>query len=217
VLAIWFPEVLRSPRLAVLNGEGGDNARHADRLAEWLAGTDRAGLKRVLYLRDRDELSAGALEKLSRSPTVHILARRELENYLLDPGAIATVLGVLLPPGGEAPSAADVATVMNGAAEGLRTKIIVNRVCHQVAPARPLMEHALRQGLANSGADVEQVTSAVLERLITADDLRAQIAECWAEAAGSRAAGTQPPARRASPGTARPPTPARRAPGRAGS
>ncbi len=57
VLDVWLPEVLRNPRVAVLAGEGGDNARHADRLAKWLAGTDRAGLRRVLYLRDRDELS----------------------------------------------------------------------------------------------------------------------------------------------------------------
>jgi len=182
VLTIWFPEVLRSPRVAVLSGQGGDNARHAGRLAEWLAGTDRVGLRRVLYLRDRDELPAGALEKLSRSPTVHILARRELENYLLDPAALATVLGALLPPGTEAPPSADVATVIDEAAWGLRQKIIVNRVCRQVGPARPLMDHAIRQDLASAGADADQVTTAVLERLITADDLRAQIAGAWAEA-----------------------------------
>ena len=53
VLSIWFPEVLRDPRVAVLHGNGGHNARHADQLAAWLAGTDRVGLRRVLYLRDR--------------------------------------------------------------------------------------------------------------------------------------------------------------------
>jgi len=64
----------------------------------------------------------------------------------------------------------------------LRQKIIVNRVCRQVGPARPLMDHAIRQDLASAGADADQVTTAVLERLITADDLRAQIAGAWAEA-----------------------------------
>ena len=64
VLEAWFPDILRSPAVAVLHGGGGDNARHADRLAEWLARVDKIGLRRVLYLRDRDELSPRALKTL---------------------------------------------------------------------------------------------------------------------------------------------------------
>jgi hypothetical protein len=182
VLVVWFPEVLRSPRVAVLEGEGGDNARHADQLAEWLAGADRAGLRRVLYLRDRDELSAAALDKLSRSPTVHLLARRELENYLLEPAAIAAALGSLDLRGNEPPTADQVAEVLNEAAEGLRRKIVVNRVCRRIGPSQPLVGHQLRRELASAGADMEQITAKVLDRMMTADDLRAQIAKAWAEA-----------------------------------
>jgi hypothetical protein len=94
VLDACFPGVLNSPHVAVLDGEGGGNAVQ---LAEWLAGTDRVGLKRVLCLRDRRELSARALDRLDKSPTVYLLARRELENYLLDPAAITTVLGPRVP------------------------------------------------------------------------------------------------------------------------
>jgi hypothetical protein len=54
VLGAWFPGVLSSPRVAVPDGE-------------WLAGTDRVGLKRVLCLRDRRELSARALDRLDKS------------------------------------------------------------------------------------------------------------------------------------------------------
>jgi hypothetical protein len=86
VLGAWFPGVLSSPRVAVLDGEGGGNA-------VWLAGTDRVGLKRVLCLRDRRELSARALDRLDKSPTLYLLARRELVNFLLDPAAITIVLG----------------------------------------------------------------------------------------------------------------------------
>ena len=67
VLRVWFPEVLRNPAVAVLHGGGGDNARHADLLAEWLTGVDKIGLQRVLYLRDRDELSAAALRRLQNT------------------------------------------------------------------------------------------------------------------------------------------------------
>jgi hypothetical protein len=44
ILGVWFPDLLRNPRIAVLQGEGGDNARHASRFAEWLAGTGWLGL-----------------------------------------------------------------------------------------------------------------------------------------------------------------------------
>ncbi len=97
VLEAWFPDVLRNPNVAVLHGGGGDNARFADRFAEWLTGVDRIGLRRVLYLRDRDELSPFALKKLQDSGTVAVLARRELENYLLDPAAVAAVLRSAIP------------------------------------------------------------------------------------------------------------------------
>jgi hypothetical protein len=43
--------------------------------AVWLAGTDRVGLKRVLCLRDRRELTARALDRLDKSPTVYLGAR----------------------------------------------------------------------------------------------------------------------------------------------
>ena len=65
VLEAWFPEVLRNPRVAILAGDGGDSAVHADRLAAWLAGADRTGLQRVVYMRDRDELAPSVLEKLT--------------------------------------------------------------------------------------------------------------------------------------------------------
>jgi len=179
VLGVWYPEILRSPAVAVLRGRGGDNARHADRLAEWLAEVDRIGLRRVLYLRDRDELSSPTLRALQESKTVEVLQRRELENYLLDPPAVATVLGPLIEAGMAPPSAQDVAAAFNEAAESLRTKIVINRVCRQVHPARLLMDHSLRQDLARENADIETLTTAILERLMTQDELRSQIKAAW--------------------------------------
>jgi len=188
VLGAWFPEVLRSPVVAVLRGRGGDNARHADQLTEWLAGVDRIGLRRVLYLRDQDELSPSALQTLQRSTTVAVLQRRELENYLLDPAAVAQVLGPLVAGGMTPPTAADIVAAMTEAAEALRSKIIINRVCRQVQPARPLMEHSLRQRLASEDADQEAVTAAILDRLMTQDELRAQIKSAWQAAEADVAA-----------------------------
>jgi hypothetical protein len=179
VLEVWFPGVMRNPNVAVLSGGGGDNARYADRFADWLAGVDRIGLRRVLYLRDRDELSASALKRLEDSKTVNVLARRELENYLLDAPAVAAVLDAALPKSAERPSPEEVDAAIRDAAESLRRKIIIHRVCRQIAPSRPLMDHELRRQLARTGDGMEEITKAVLARLISAEDLRAQIAAAW--------------------------------------
>ncbi len=150
VLEAWFPDILRSPAVAVLHGGGGDNARHADRLAEWLARVDKIGLRRVLYLRDRDELSPRALKTLRASRTVGLLQRRELENYLLDPEAVSVALAPLVREGQAPPSGEDVAQLVGQTAEGLRRKIVVNRVCNQIQPARPVraenLVHVMRPG-----------------------------------------------------------------------
>jgi hypothetical protein len=82
-----------------------------------------------------------------------------------------------------APSAPEIAAVMTDTAESLRNKIIINRVCRQLRPDRPLMEHSLRQRLASVGADLDAVTTAVLERLMTRDELRTQIEAAWQAAA----------------------------------
>jgi len=76
----------------------------------------------------------------------------------------------------------DVAQLVGQTAEGLRRKIVVNRVCNQIQPARPLMEHRLRQQLAKDGADEATVTASLLERLMTAGELRSQVEAAWAAA-----------------------------------
>jgi energy-coupling factor transporter ATP-binding protein EcfA2 len=182
VLHAWFPDVLRNPRVAVLHGRGGQNARHAGQLAEWLAGTDRVGLRQVLYLRDRDELAPEMLERLSRSQTVHVLRRREIENYLLDPTAIATVIRRICSEGAPTPDPAAIADALRAGADGLRRKIVVNRTAQRVAAPRQLMDTELRKRLADAGADMVEFTSAVAERLMSPAELTAQITTAWEEA-----------------------------------
>jgi hypothetical protein len=182
VLAEWFPALLRNPRVAVIHGDGGDSAVHADRLASWLADTDRAGMRSVLYLRDRDELSAPVLDKLTASPTVYVLKRRELENYLLESSALAAVLAPFVPAAASPVNAGSIDSYMAETAERLRGKIIANRVARQVAPGRPMMDHRLRQHLGDIAANAEQIIDAVLERLATPQEIRDRIARSWAEA-----------------------------------
>jgi hypothetical protein len=182
VLQVWFPHVLLNPRVAVLHGRGGQNARHADQLAEWLTGTDRVGLRQVLYLRDRDELAPEVLERLARSQSVHVLRRREIENYLLDPEAITAVIRSLVPKGAPAPNEAATADALRIAADKLRRKIVINRTAQRVTPPRQLMDTTLRKQLAEDGVDLREFTSAVTERLMSPAELAAQITTAWEEA-----------------------------------
>jgi hypothetical protein len=156
VLQVWFPQVLRNPRVAVLQGHGGQNARHAGQLAEWLADTDRVGLRQVLYLRDRDELAPEVLERLSQSRSVHVLRRREIENYLLNPDAIAAVIRPLVPKNETAPDSAAIAEALNSAADNLRRKIVINRTAQRMTPPRQLMDTTLRKRLAEDGVDLSE-------------------------------------------------------------
>ena len=190
VLSTWFPELLRMPRVAILRGEGGENARHADRLAAWIEEADRVGLRRVLYLRDRDELSGSALSKLATSSNVYVLERRELENYLLNPNALAQVIRSIKPASASAPTSDEIAALIQRTAESLRTKIIVNRVCRRFTPPLRLIEHGLRKQLSNSASGHDEVVTAVLERLMTSEAVREQITRLWAEAEADVASAT---------------------------
>jgi hypothetical protein len=121
------------------------------------------------------------LDRLTASPTVYVLERRELENYLLKSDALALVLAPPTPEG-QPITAEDVATVIAQAADRLRRRIIVNRVARQIRPPRLLMDHRLRQELAGADADADAIAAAVLERLMTTQDVRDQIHRSWAEA-----------------------------------
>jgi len=179
VLSAWFPDLLRDPRLAVIAGGGGDDARHAELLTAWLDQADQLQ-RRVLYVRDRDELPASTLDKLTSSRVVHVLNRRELENYLLDPHAVTAVLKSST-TGRPAPTTAEVKTAMVNAAENLRMPIIINRVCRQLPVAR-LMSHRLRQRLVRDRAAVNAVTAAVLQQIPNPDQLREDIVQWWQDA-----------------------------------
>jgi hypothetical protein len=92
ILTAWFPGLMADPRMEVILGHGGDLARFADFFSSWLQDIDRMDGRRMLYLRDRDEVPGAILRGLEASSAVHVLRRRELENYLLEPEAITEAL-----------------------------------------------------------------------------------------------------------------------------
>ncbi|MCY1137112.1 AAA family ATPase [Actinoplanes sp. Pm04-4] len=91
---------------------------------------------RSWFVIDRDERSESEVERLLRmSPetaTLHVLARRELENFLLDEEALAAFIS-LKSSGRAAPDPAEISQVLNEVAEELRDvavgKAIAQRFC----------------------------------------------------------------------------------------
>jgi len=162
-----------------IQASGGDNARYARRLQEWLSYADRLGDRRVLYLRDRDELPETELATLEKTGVVKVGLGRELENYLLDATALAKLIQARKP--GKAVQAEDVTRAMKAVADGLQQTVILKRVCRQLVPIR-LMETDLRKKLVGQGAGLAELQQAVAARLQTSADMNEKIAAFWESA-----------------------------------
>lgn len=171
----WFPALVRNPALVIIPGEGGDDARRVDLMATWLDRADALGGRRVLFVRDRDELSADQLKRLENSDQVFVLPCREIENFLLDFEAVAstlaTIFGVLV----TAPQVEAQAKVL---AESLKEEIVMKRVCWALGAHRHV-DHRLRGKLAKQKADKAQLTKTVVERLPKRNEIENQIDSLW--------------------------------------
>jgi hypothetical protein len=158
----------------IIEAPGGDNARFADVLEGWIQAADRLPGRRLLYLRDRDELPRQLLDGLEASRAVHVLQRRELENYLLDPDAIAQVLAAR----GRPVDPAEISMALRQAADALQSLVILKRVAWERASIR-LVDRALLKKLAREGPDLTRLQAAIAGRL-PSDDLGDTLAERWA-------------------------------------
>jgi AAA domain, putative AbiEii toxin, Type IV TA system len=179
IFKIWFPQYLTNPRVALIPAGGGDNARYARRLQAWLTEADRLGDRRVLYLRDRDELPKTEIEALEKGGFVKVPLRRELENYLLDESAIAKV--IQKQKKAAEPAADEVLQAMRDVADSLKQTVVLKRVCKELRPIR-LMDNDLQKELAKQNAGLAQLQSAVIARIASADVIKTQTASLWEEA-----------------------------------
>jgi len=163
--------------MEVVLGHGGDLARFADRFASWLQEIDRLDGRRMLYLRDRDETPSTVLSKLEAASTVHVLRRRELENYLLEPDAItrALVKRRVIDASGADPMA--VGELLREGADQLRMVVVLKRVAGEFV-SRRLVDRQLVAEVIRQGASLEQFQEAIAARLPSAD-LLGEIAAQW--------------------------------------
>jgi predicted ATPase len=180
IFEVWFPEVIRDPRVVVVPGYGGYNARHADLLAKWLGAADTLAERRILYIRDRDELSTTFLEKLETSPNIHVLPCRELENLLLDFEALAMVINAELVKAGKAEVTVErVASVVKCLADELKGIVVLKRTMADLTDPVRLVDNESRRALARSKANLEALSASVLSRVPEKAELNAVIAAKW--------------------------------------
>jgi hypothetical protein len=177
ILTAWFPVLMADPRMEVVLGHGGDLARFAEVFSTWLREVDRLDGRRVLYLRDRDEVPSSVLSRLEAASEVHVLRRRELENYLLEPEAIAEALvrREVVDSGG-ADSLA-VGKLLREGADQLLMAVVLKRVASEFV-SRRLMDRQLVADLIEQGPTLDRLQQAVAKRL-PSGGLLDEIATRW--------------------------------------
>ncbi|MEU7826687.1 AAA family ATPase [Catellatospora sp. NPDC049133] len=176
VLGCWWPSLLTDPRVSVVTGQGGRNARFARLVESWLSHADQADRRKVLYLRDRDELNPTQLQRLESDQTVYVLRRREIENYLLDPKSLAaffTLTGIEV-------SAAAVERVLQESAASLRDVVVQKAVIAQLDPFY-YFDDITRKNLNKANSTIDALILSVLQRLPDADSVEKRMRAIWNE------------------------------------
>jgi hypothetical protein len=173
IIEHWFGELLHQNGIVVVPMGGGDSAWRFDQFEEWLEAGNTL-VPRSLCLRDRDELDATAVAKLEAAG-VHVLHRRELENYLLEGGAVRAAVHARLEEAGLSTaewSEERIAREMRAAADTLKTQTLLKRVAYRLGSLRPLSRDDIR-GLAVPTVRVEDVRQRIEENWASLANLEA--------------------------------------------
>lgn len=177
ILQNWFPELLLTRRTAVVPLGGGDRAYQVEMIEGVFDAADRLG-REVLFLRDRDNLSARNLEKLQRLSKVELLAQRELENYLLDPDAIVTLLKERGDGAVKTPTRSDINALIEATAATLKDVVVLKSVADELVPIR-IVDRATIREIAAQGGGLTELRKAVVEALPSADTQLAALDAAW--------------------------------------
>lgn len=178
ILRAWFPELLMGRRAAIVPLGGGDRVYHLDTISQVLDGVDTIG-RRVLFIRDRDEIVERRLPELQQDSRVYLLARRELENYLLDePDAVAQLLTART--SGQDPIDAEaISSLLREEADVLRPVVILKRTIEEALPPRLLDRETVRK-LLQGEPSLERLTAELDERIADVQQAREGLTDAWA-------------------------------------
>ena len=174
VLNAWFGTKLIRHGIAVVPMGGGDKAWHTETVMRVLQQADTLD-RRVVFLRDRDELSDESACKLGASGNVHLLARRELENYLLEPDAIAQVL--------DGATLAGTVDALGPDADATRNTVLLKTVVARLKRIRTPDRKQVEE-LRMAGAGLDELVQMILDAT-TPVELEHHIREVWSEASAA--------------------------------
>jgi predicted ATPase len=178
VLETWFPVLFRDPGVAVIDANGGDAARNASAFEKWIQKADSLEPRRIVFLRDKDELTEEELERFGSSDPVAVLEVRELENYLMVPSALTnyftSVKSLEIDDG-------VVEKALRAAADSLRQSIVLRTVCRELVPIR-LVDNRNRGALVKSQAGLEELITHVKGVIPLRRSVAAKIKSRWASA-----------------------------------
>lgn len=134
----WFGPLLRSSHVRVLPAGGGDFAWRTDMFSDWLAAATSLGPK-VIFIRDRDEMDTRAVSKITKSGSVYVLSRREMENFLLDARVLSDYIGSRLDEAAaELWDVAAVEAALRAMADTHLLTVVLKRVAFKLGAYRPL-------------------------------------------------------------------------------
>ncbi len=182
LLRAWFPRLLVSRQIAVVPLGGSDRAYHIGSVEQVMGSAD-ALARRMLFLRDRDELSEQRIAQLEADGRIAVLGRRELENYLLDdPRAVLSVLEWrAAQPGYQVAERFDeggLSEALRAEADALRHISVLKRVVEEAVPPRVLSRRGVRNVIA-AGGTLEALRAAVEAGAETATRALAELDAAW--------------------------------------
>lgn len=178
ILGVFFPRLLQMPHIAIVPGGGGENARLAPILQDWIKEIDVMESRRVIFLRDRDELSPEQVAELEGKGVVRVLPGREIENYLLSDAALFSVFSA---EGAPVESHTDMAAALREVADSVKERVVLGRVWWQMPRIR-LADNSLRSELADEPEKLTKLIDVVCSALPSREDLEEEIKRLWAEA-----------------------------------
>lgn len=183
ILAIFMPELFQAPSIAIVPGGGGNSARFAHVARDWIAGADALESRKLVFLRDRDELSPHKISELEGKGVVRALKRREIENYLFDADALYQVFSAE-PEFDGSVSLGDIQAALHDAVDASKEAVILGRVWWEIEPIR-LVDQKVRSELADDPDKLNKFVAIACEPLPTRRQLTAKIKKLWAATARS--------------------------------
>ncbi|MCA1702811.1 MAG: AAA family ATPase [Actinobacteria bacterium] len=182
ILRVWLPQAVLSSSSAVLAAGGGDRAWQIEMVDSLFRVVDQLG-RRVLFLRDRDEMDDASVQRLEETGIVRVLRRRELENYLLDSNAVSSVLQQRLNSQDRAPthqvaSPAEIDEKWRTTADALKPQVVLKNVAYAMGPIRPLDRNTVHR-LVEGGPSLESAEQAVRENVPSADSVVDLVRSNW--------------------------------------